>query len=191
MRVWVWSLGVTFISFGLTSPVLAQQPASGSAYDDAAHAPAPVPYDHHEPFALDRRSEIGAQLLLGFPTGLRLQVPLLRSDGWALVAEGEAGVEVTWPYVAVGSRALFPVSGDSHTNAVLVGPGIDLVYAWERNGHDTVTAISPTVTISRLHDINPNLGLEWGADLGVFVINDDGSDWFVIPRASVFAGFRF
>jgi hypothetical protein len=147
---------------------------------------------------------VDARFLLGFPTGVLLQVALDRQPTRAWVAEAFAGFELFNPAFGLGGRALFAPATGKRGDALVIGPGLDFLFFlgdhssgehWFTSGRDGYFVI-PDVEVAWLHDFDAHFGWELGLDLGLGVAfwgngNTDGSRVTVMPLLSVFTGFSF
>jgi hypothetical protein len=147
---------------------------------------------------------VDAKLLLGLPTGVLLQVALVRQENKTWLAEAFAGFELFNPAFGLGGRILFTPATGKSGDALVVGPGLDFIFFqgdssrarfWFTSDRDGYFFL-PTVEVAWLHDFADHFGWELGLDLGLGVAfwASDGSDRksvTVLPLLSVFTGFNF
>jgi hypothetical protein len=177
-----------------------------------AQTPAPMPpLDNPSPLAINTAGPgagslpdtgLGAQpwsvnLLLGFPTGVRVQRMLGDDLGRDWLVEGFAGVELIYPMAGGGiRRRLTPFRGDR--DSLTVSPGVDVyvIYnllhdagGWYSGGHVATGLITADLEIFWHHAFNDRCGAQLGLNLGA------GSGFrgqgVVLPVASVIFGLRF
>jgi hypothetical protein len=147
---------------------------------------------------------IDAKLLLGFPTGVRLQAALDRETTRAWVAEAFAGYALFNQVYGAGGRLLLAPASSRGGDVLLIGPGMNFYYYvgdhsggehWftsDRNGYFVI----PDVEVTWLHDFANHCGWELGLDvgLGVGVWQASGLESgrvSPVPILSAFTGFRF
>ena len=148
---------------------------------------------------------IDAKLLIGFPTGVRLQAALDREPTRTWAAEVFAGTALFNPVVGAGGRVFFAPATGRGGDALIIGPGLNFYYCagdhssgegfWLANRRDGYFLI-PDVEISWLHDFASHFGWEIGLNLGLGVgawqaYGDQSGRIGPIPMLSAFSGFRF
>lgn len=138
-----------------------------------------------------------ADLLLGLPTGVRLQRTLDEDDHGAWFAEGFVGLEFIFPMVGGGARrGLTAVCGGR--DALCVNPGLGAYLLINPlSGMDGFFGGGPTLGGLIAADVDlvwrhafgecseGHLGLKLGAGFG------HGASWGVLPIVSIFLGWRF
>jgi hypothetical protein len=135
--------------------------------------------------------------MLGLEDFARLQVEFFHKDRWTLMVEAQAGLEaVIVPSVGAGVRLGFRAFDDGASNAFLISPGVDLLYATPVHGtfidHPGLALVSASVDFSWVHDFARHFGTELGAQVGVLLLpTNNNSSWPVIPELSIFTGLRF
>ena len=133
-------------------------------------------------------------LLLGAPTGIRLQRQL---DSRRLWAEFGAGFYLAWPTVFAGLRSEGPIF-NGHSDLLSVRPGITAFYlqGWEeRHGRhwdviDTAMMVALDFDLSWRHrwssHFHSSLALKLGAGVAFYQ-----SDAYVLPLAGLSFGFNY
>ncbi len=178
------ALGVFCALLFVTSHAAAQD---GSIPDPVFAAPA-----HGAPC---QEHLVAVQMMLGLEDFARLQVEVLHRDRWTLMVEAQAGVEAIFlPSLGAGLRVGYRAFDDGQSNAFLISPGVDLLYATAVHGdlisHPGLALVSASVDFSWVHDFAPHFATELGVQLGA-IVPMTSSGWIVIPELSVFAGLRF
>ena len=148
---------------------------------------------------------IDAKLLIGFPTGVRLQAALDRQPNRTWVAEVFAGAAVANPVYGAGGRVFFTPARGRGGDVLHIGPGLNFYYcvgdhsggegfflASSRNGYFLI----PDVEIAWLHDFADHFGWEIGLDVGLGVgvwqaYGMESGRTTPIPMLSAFTGLRF
>jgi hypothetical protein len=136
-------------------------------------------------------------LLLGLPTGVRVQRSLGDNLGRDWLVEGFAGVELIFPMAGGGIRRRFtPFCGDH--DRLMVSPGVDVYVlynslhdgvGWFSGGPVTTGLITADLEIFWHHAFNDRCGTQLGVNLGAGTgFRGQG---VVLPVASVVFGFRF
>jgi hypothetical protein len=143
-------------------------------------------------------SIFGANLLLGYLTGARAELTLFNDGNRSYVAEAFYGAVITRmgssEGAGVGGRVLFLRSSRYNTNALLLGPGLD-VFAQFKN--DNMVWLAPTVDVSWVHGFVGGAGWETGLNLGIGAAvsskknNDDRHAGDVTPLISFYTGLRY
>jgi hypothetical protein len=177
-----------------------------------AQTPAPLPAaDHPSPLAFNTASlgagslpgsNLDAQpwsvnLLLGFPTGVRVQRSLGDDIGRDWLVEGFGGLELIFPMAGGGIRRRFtPFRGDR--DSLTVSPGLDVYVlynslrdgvGWYSGGPVTTGLITADREIFWHHAFNDRCGAQLGVNLGAGTgFRGQG---VVLPVASVIFGLRF
>ena len=131
-------------------------------------------------------------ILIGFPTGVRLQHTFGPSPDGPFILEVIAGLLVIEPIGGVGARVQFTPFSGTH-NALVVSPGID-AYVVDNflagliGGKSTLYWFSGNIDIAWRHTYSSGADGRFGIELGVF----DSSGWrAVLPEASFFVGWQF
>jgi hypothetical protein len=147
---------------------------------------------------------IDAKVLLGFPTGVRLQAALDRETARAWVAEAFAGYALFNQVYGVGGRLLLAPASSRGGDVLLIGPGMNCYYSvgdhsggerWFSSARDGYFVI-PDVEIAWLHDFANHFGWELGLDVGLGVgvwqaFGLESGRVSPVPILSAFGGFRF
>jgi hypothetical protein len=178
----------------------------------AAQTPAAVPaLDYPSPLAINTArlgagslpgSDLDAQawsvnLLLGFPTGVRVQRALGDDVGRDWFVEGFGGLELIFPMAGGGIRRRFtPCRGDR--DSLTVSPGVDVYVlyntlhdglGWFSGGPVATGMFTADVEILWHHPFNDRCGAQLGVNLGAGTgFRGQG---VVVPVVSVIFGLRF
>lgn len=174
-------------------PALA--PSSAAVLSAAPEAAQPVVLPAPEPVSAPpdegSRQLVNVMLLLGFPTGVRVQAAVDRQERRTIVVEGFVGQEPGWfespLFLGVGGRVLYPLAKGTSCNRCQVSPGLNLVdMENDRHAH---WYLVPNVEIGWLHDFESHFGWEIGLDLGAGprLVRFDR----VLPWVSAYTGLRF
>jgi hypothetical protein len=169
----IWAVGAGIVA--AQAPVLLSSPtAEGSA------GPLALPWS--------------VDLLLGLPTGVRVQRDLLGDDQVALLAEGFLGFDLLDPTLGAGARARFVVT-HAAGDALFLNPGVDfygllgLQSGGFFSGHsDSFGLITGDVDLSWQHCWGDWDG-ELGVKLGAGAVLGNGNGW--VPVIALFGGLRF
>jgi hypothetical protein len=147
-----------------------------------------------EPVVYESEPLWRADLLIGAPTGLRLQRQL---DHRRLWAEFGAGFYLAWPTVFAGIRSEGPMF-NSHSDLLSVRPGITAFYlqGWEErhgrywDGIETAMMVALDFDLSWRHrwssHFHTTLALKLGAGVAFYE-----RDAFVLPLAGLSLGFNY
>jgi hypothetical protein len=177
-----------------------------------AQTPAPLPtLDYPSPLAVNTTSldagslpdsGLDAQpwsvnLLLGFPTGVRVQRALGDDVGRDWFVEGFGGLELIFPMAGGGIRRRFTPFREDR-DSLTVSPGVDVYVlyntlhdgiGWYSGGYTAVGLFTADVEILWHHDFNDRCGGQLGVNLGAGTgFRGQG---VVLPVASVIFGLRF
>ena len=194
MRQLCPALGFAILLAGWDNLAGAQAPASLPALD----YPSPLAINTASPCAGSLPgSDLDAQawsvnLLLGLPTGVRVQRALGDDVGRDWLVEGFAGLELIFPMAGSGIRRRFtPFGGDR--DSLTVSPGVDayVVYAegWFDSRTRTVGLFTADVEVFWQHAFNDRWRAQLGINLGAGAsTHGQGS---VVPVASFIYGLRF
>jgi hypothetical protein len=177
----------------------AAQPAPLAPMASSTTAPAVPPgdVDGSLPITAAVAASWHPDLLIGLPTGLRLQRTFADDGRHAWVGEAFVGLELIFPMAGVGLRRRFtPICGEN--NCLRFSPGID-VYGIHWNfdggqlfGHSEGSAalLGADVDVTWEHSWTRGFGSELGVKVGVGeVLGRNGS--FGVPIICLFGGFRF
>jgi hypothetical protein len=136
------------------------------------------------------------KVLLGLPTGVRLQVPFDSGPDHAFVIEGAFGAFPgefrSATFFGLGPRANLTIPRFFGRDALILNPGISLNYF---TGRESTLALQADVEIGWLHSLNNRVAWEIGVDvgLGIGVASFDDVDraGHVYPVINFFTGLRF
>jgi len=179
-----------------TTYPLPTSPASaipeGSAWLTPTAPTGRVAEDVAPPHALGQQSLFDSELLLGLPTGIRIQGALTRWENASFWLEGFAGFYVIVPLVGAGGRFSYTAWSGPHS-ALVFRPGIDIYCAINPlpglGGDAAVGLLGTDLECAWFHDFGQGHCLELGLDLGAGFNNSTKSG--VLPLASMFLGFCF
>ena len=185
---------------------------AGSVNAAEAQTPAPLPGpDYPSPLAMNVASQgavalpgsgLDAQawsvdLLLGFPTGVRVQRSLGDDVGRDWFVEGFGGVEIIFPMTGGGIRRRFtPFCGDR--DSLTISPDVDvyLLYnslrtsvGWFGGGPVTTGVFAADVEVLWHHAFNDRCGAQFGVNLGA--ATGFRGQGVVLPVVSFLFGLRF
>jgi hypothetical protein len=180
------SLLALFASISACAAQPAPLPVAGGDVDGALASPIAMPEGRWH-----------TDLLLGLPTGLRLQRTLGDDGRQAWVAEAFAGLEIIFPTVGAGVRRRFTPIRDTG-DTLRISPGID-VYGvfWPANGDaylgwraGSAVLITADVDFAWEHCWGERWGSELGLKLGVGAALHE-SDTLPVPVLSFYCGLKF
>ena len=195
MRPWLLALALALAPLGLP-PAAAQGPpdwgpSAWGVPPPPAYDLAPPPLAVPAPPAAEWEDAAGVEVLLGLPTGVRLQALVAHHDNHALLLECFAGLDVLIvPTFGAGARWSWAPLCGSH-DALALRPGLDVYYLINPDpglfSSDTAFwLVGADVELVWLHERKGRCG-ELGLDLGAMA----GRDGVALPLVSVFTRFRF
>jgi hypothetical protein len=186
----------------LGRPLAAQPPPAvvvPAPQADAAAAPSPAQtaFGLQPDPEVNREAVLAIDLLLGMETGVRSQLALFRGDRRAFVAEAFYGALVhklgDGEGAGAGGRFLFRRDAPASCNSVILSPGFDVLYQFDRHG---LLMLDPSVEMAWLHGFGDRGGWEFGLNAGVGIgvagrARCRSAAGQVTPLISVYSGFRF
>jgi hypothetical protein len=137
----------------------------------------------------------GASLLLGLPSGLRLQKALSPDPNQTALLEGFAGLFLIFPSAGGGVRYRFtPLAGK--TDTLYLSPGVDgyvianpFAFGSRDNWFRGLGLVSVDVDMAWQHSFGRHTDGEFGVKLGAAA--SVGRLSGVVPIVGVFGGFRY
>lgn len=144
-------------------------------------------------------SVLGANLMLGYLTGIRIEGAVFREDNRAYVLEGFYGGVLTRmgssEGAGGGARVLFRRSSRYSTNSLILGPGIDIFAQFHNAG---LVLVAPTLDLAWLHGFDGGAGWETGLNIGFGIAVASNSSFGrrdhvgeVTPLISFYTGLRY
>lgn len=199
-----WGLGLVWVCLTASAapaqtPSLTQPDSSALSARPALPPSAALLANPQPATADDPVSGWGTDLILGLPTGLRLQKALNPERQETFVLEGVVGLyAVIFPTAGGGVRYRFaPIQG--RRDALVLSPGVDgyvLVnpfsfgHGWLSGGPTAIGMVGADVDCAWRHNLGDHCCGELGLKLGGGVAFGPRSS-VVLPLVGVFAGFRY
>jgi len=201
MRRLCLAFAVWTILFAWANSADAQTPADVPAREDPPSLAEPYSaiFSGLPPVAVPCDPCWTADLLLGFPTGVRVQHTLGDDLGRNWLVEGFAGLELIFPIAGAGVRRRFtPCCGER--NALVVSPGVDfyVLYntfhdagGWFSGGPSTFEVVTGDIEVFWQHVLSDRCSSNLGIKLGAGYAGNSGGRAVIVPVVALSFGFRF
>ena len=159
----------------------------------------PVFEPPYPPQTLRSRCLWSADLLVGVPTGVRLQRVLSEDNDRAWLAEGFLGLELIFPMVGGGVRRRL-VSWSGECDCLCFSPGLDAYYIHNSTRHggglfgggpEAFGMVTVDTDMHWRHAWTERLEGDLGLKVGLGVVFGGEDRWGVLPILSVYLGCHF
>lgn len=162
--------------------------------------------------AIGQSAWVALSFNLGTVNGLRALFIPVHTEDFSIAIEGIYGLSVNTvaslrETFGGGVRASFTVASDGKNDAMLVSPGVDILFANGTPGHGLaeyssyghIFYVATSLDVSYVHQFARHFGFEAGARIGAAVVVNDGNPKAgadsifgkVTPEVGVFTGVRF
>jgi hypothetical protein len=146
----------------------------------------------------DKESLFSLDIMIGQQLGIRSQLAVYRGDRQEVVGELFYGLLLhslgSSEAIGGGGRYLVRRCSPDSTNAIVLGPGLDVFYQTDNN---RLILLNPSVELSWLHGFGDRCGWEFGVNAGAGIAisgrtsHNESSSGNVTSLISLFTGFRF